>query len=223
MHIINCRHLTKIYAPDTHALNDVSLKINKGEYISITGKSGSGKSMLLNIIGLLEAPTDGELYVGETLVHNMKESQLTTIRNQEIGYIFQSFFLDGAYSVYKNVEMPLLIAGVKRRERKERVLECLHKVDLLDKIHTQAKNLSGGQQQRVSIARALVNTPNIILADEPCGNLDSQNTENIMKIFDTLHREGKTIILVTHSQEEADRAYRKIQMKDGKIITDETK
>lgn len=221
--MICCKHLMKRYSEHVCALSDVSIKIENGEYVSITGKSGSGKSTLLNIMGLIDIPTSGEIYLNGKDMNSTSEVKKAEIRNKEIGYIFQSFYLEGAYTVYKNVEMPLLIAGVNSKERKQRVIECLDKVGMGHKIKELAKNLSGGEQQRISIARALANHPNIILADEPCGNLDSENTQNIMCILEELNKMGKTVVLVTHSMEEANRAGRKIIMKDGTIVKDEKK
>lgn len=219
--MIVCKHISKTFSTHTKALQDVSIHIKKGEYVALIEKSGSGKSTMLNIIGLIDTPTEGEVYINGKMVCKTTEKEKAGIRNSEMGYVFQSFFLEKAYTVYKNVEMPLIIADVPKKERKKLVQESLDKVGLLHKEKELAKNLSGGEQQRVSIARALVNNPNIILADEPCGNLDSENTENIMRIFEELNRDGKTIVLVTHSKEEADRAGRKIALKDGRIIDNE--
>ena len=219
--MIVCKNISKVFGAHTKALQNVSINIKEGEYVALVGKSGSGKSTMLNIIGLIDIPTEGEVYLNSKPVCNMKEKEKAKIRNIEIGYVFQSFYLEKAYPVYKNVEMPLLIANVSKKERKKRVEEALEKVGLLHKKNEIAKNLSDGEQQRVSIARALVNNPEIILADEPCGNLDSENTENIMHILEKLNKEGKTIVLVTHSKEEAERARRKITLKDGRIIENE--
>ncbi|MGN0591089.1 ABC transporter ATP-binding protein [Ruminococcus sp.] len=218
---IECKDLQKEYRCGSQvqmALNHVNFKLEQGEYVAIVGRSGSGKSTLMNMLGLIDTPTGGSiLWKGEDILR-FPEYKKTRIRNQMIGYVFQAFYLEPSYTVYQNIEMPLLIAGYSRSERRARILSALQEVGLSGKKRQRADSLSGGEKQRVSIARALVNQPELILADEPCGNLDSENTEIIMKLFDRLHGEGKTIVLITHSQEDAERAKRKITMKDGCVL-----
>ena len=216
--MIICNNVCKEFTSGKafYAVNNVSIKINKGEFVAVIGKSGSGKSTLMNMIGLIEQPTSGDIHIDGVSVNKMKPSELAHLRNKKIGYIFQSFYLEYTYPVYRNVEMPLLISNVEKKLRIQRVEHCLDMVGLLEKINVAAGDLSGGEKQRVCIARAIANNPDIILADEPCGNLDSENTENIMNILSELHRQGKTILLITHSMGEADKAKKKIIMKDGK-------
>ncbi len=216
--MITCNNLFKEFTSGKsfYAVNNVSIKIKKGEFVAVIGKSGSGKSTLMNMIGLIEQPTSGDIHIDGVSINKMKPSELARLRNKKIGYVFQSFYLEYAYPVYRNVEMPLLISNVEKKLRRQRVEHCLDMVGLLEKINVTARDLSGGEKQRVCIARAIANNPDIILADEPCGNLDSENTENIMNILSELHRQGKTILLITHSMGEADKAERKIIMKDGK-------
>ena len=216
--MIICNNVCKEFTSGKsfYAVNNVLLRIKKGEFVAVIGKSGSGKSTLMNMIGLIEQPTSGDIHIDGVSVNKMKPSELAHLRNKKIGYIFQSFYLEYTYPVYRNVEMPLLISNVEKKLRIQRVEHCLDMVGLLEKINVAAGDLSGGEKQRVCIARAIANNPDIILADEPCGNLDSENTENIMNILSELHRQGKTILLITHSMGEADKAERKIIMKDGK-------
>ncbi len=225
MKIIECRDITKEYASKTQrqkALSHVFFSMNAGEYVAVVGKSGSGKSTLLNMIGLIDVPTSGEILIDEQNTKELSENKRADLRNKKIGYVFQAFYLEPAYTAYKNVEMPLLIGGVGRRERKQRVLKALEVVGLAHKAKQRADTLSGGEKQRVCIARALVNEPEFILADEPCGNLDSENSAAIMNIFDRLYQEGKSILMVTHNEEDAKRAKRRIRLSDGGIISDET-
>ena len=220
---LSCSNLTKEYetaAGTFAALKGIDLKIEKGEYLSVVGKSGSGKSTLMNMIGLIETPTEGKIVIDGKDISVCSEKEKNAIRNQMIGYIFQSFFLEPSYTVYQNVEIPLLIAGISKKQRKKLITEALQDVGLSEKLHQSAATLSGGEKQRVAIARALVNSPALILADEPCGNLDSENTNIIMDIFDKLHEKGKTLVLITHSEADSLRAQRRIVMKDG-YITDE--
>lgn len=220
--MIICNNVCKEFTSGKsfYAVNNVSLRIKKGEFVAVIGKSGSGKSTLMNMIGLIEQPTSGDIHIDGVSVNKMKPSELAHLRNKKIGYIFQSFYLEYAYPVYRNVEMPLLISNVEKKLRRQRVEHCLDMVGLLEKINVTAGDLSGGEKQRVCIARAIANNPDIILADEPCGNLDSENTENIMNILSELNKQGKTILLITHSMDEADKAERKIIMKDGKAGTE---
>ncbi len=217
--MIKCRNLVKKFCSgvDFYAVNNIDLDIKKGEFVAVTGKSGSGKSTLMNMIGLIERPTSGDIFIDSEKIQNMTDKQLSVLRNKKIGYIFQSFYLENLYPVFHNVEMPLIIAGVSSAQRKKRVLECLKLVGLDGKINEPAGHLSGGEKQRVCIARALTNDPEIILADEPCGNLDSENTEKIMDILKELNKNGKTIVLITHNMNEARMANRIVYIKDGKI------
>lgn len=217
--MIKCSNLVKKFrsGSEFYAVNDINIEIKKGEFVAVTGKSGSGKSTLMNMIGLIERQTSGEIFIDGEDTRNMTDKQLAALRNKKIGYIFQAFHLEYLYSVFHNVEMPLLISDVPSRLRKNRVKECLLAVGLEGKADELAGNLSGGEKQRVCIARALANDPEIILADEPCGNLDSENTENIMNILKELNKKGKTIVLITHNMDEARMADRIIFMKDGKL------
>ena len=217
--MIKCSNLVKKFrsGSEFYAVNDINIEIKKGEFVAVTGKSGSGKSTLMNMIGLIERQTSGEIFIDGDDTRNMTDKQLAALRNKKIGYIFQAFHLEYLYSVFHNVEMPLLISDVPSRLRKNRVKECLLAVGLEGKADELAGNLSGGEKQRVCIARALANDPEIILADEPCGNLDSENTENIMNILKELNKKGKTIVLITHNMDEARMADRIIFMTDGKL------
>lgn len=217
--MIKCSNLVKKFrsGSEFYAVNDINIEIKKGEFVAVTGKSGSGKSTLMNMIGLIERQTSGEIFIDGEDTRNMTDKQLAAMRNKKIGYIFQAFHLEYLYSVFHNIEMPLLISDVPSRLRKNRVKECLLAVGLEGKADELAGNLSGGEKQRVCIARALANDPEIILADEPCGNLDSENTENIMNILKELNKKGKTIVLITHNMDEARMADRIIFMKDGKL------
>lgn len=217
--MIKCSNLVKKFrsGSEFYAVNDINIEIKKGEFVAVTGKSGSGKSTLMNMIGLIERQTSGEIFIDGEDTRNMTDKQLADLRNKKIGYIFQAFHLEYLYSVFHNVEMPLLISDVPSRLRKNRVKECLLAVGLEGKADELTGNLSGGEKQRVCIARALANDPEIILADEPCGNLDSENTENIMNILKELNKKGKTIVLITHNMDEARMADRIIFMKDGKL------
>lgn len=214
----------KIYnlgAEDVHALDGVDLNIERNEYISIMGPSGSGKSTLMNVIGCLDTPTSGTYVFEGEPVHEMDDNQLASIRNRKIGFVFQTFNLLSKLTALRNVELPLIYANVPREERIELAEKALDKVGLADRIKHKPNELSGGQRQRVAIARALVTNPSIILADEPTGNLDSKSGEEIMKIFDSLHDAGNTIILVTHERYIAEHANRTIHLFDGKIRSDD--
>lgn len=204
------------------ALDGVSLEIGDGEFVAITGKSGSGKSTLLNIVGTLDSLTDGQVTIDGFDISALSSKQLANFRNKMIGFIFQNFYLEPGYSVFHNVEMPLIISG-KTDSRKNRPLveAALSQVGLLEKIHSKARNLSGGEQQRVAIARAIINEPRYIFADEPCGNLDTANSEKIMNILTGLNSLGKTVVMVTHDESDAYKAKRIITLSDGRI-KDET-
>jgi putative ABC transport system ATP-binding protein len=204
-----------------HALQGVSFSIQRNEYVAIMGPSGSGKSTLMNLIGCLDTPTKGQYWLNGKLVSEMDDDELAYIRNKEIGFVFQTFNLLARATALHNVELPLIYSGLASRERTERAKKSLQMVELSDRMHHKPNELSGGQRQRVAIARALVNRPSIILADEPTGNLDSQTGVEIMKLFDRLHSEGNTIILVTHERDIAEYAHRVISIRDGKIASDE--
>jgi putative ABC transport system ATP-binding protein len=204
-----------------HALQGVTFSIARNEYVAIMGPSGSGKSTLMNLIGCLDTPTKGEYYLNGRLVSQMDDDELAHIRNKEIGFVFQTFNLLARATALHNVELPLIYSGSPAKERSDRAKKALQMVELADRMDHKPNELSGGQRQRVAIARALVNNPSIILADEPTGNLDSQTGIEIMKLFDRLHAEGNTIILVTHERDIAEFAHRVISIRDGKIAADE--
>ena len=203
------------------ALRGVDLAIRRNEYVAIMGPSGSGKSTLMNLIGCLDTPNEGEYWLNGMLVSKMSDDALARVRNREIGFVFQTFNLLPRASALHNVELPLVYAGVPSEERKKRATEALGRVQLSDRVGHRPNELSGGQRQRVAIARALVNRPSILLADEPTGNLDSQTSEEIMRVFAELAQEGQTVIMVTHEQEIAAHARRVIVLRDGVIASDE--
>lgn len=223
--IIRMEGLVKVYDTgeiQVEALKSINLTIHKGEFIAIMGASGSGKSTLMNIIGCLDRPTEGHYYLEGDDVMEKSDNQLSAIRNKKIGFVFQSFNLISRTSALKNVELPMVYGRIGSDERKERALELLKNVGLEDRAHHMPNELSGGQKQRVAIARALANKPQIILADEPTGNLDSQSSVEIMEIFTTLNRqEGNTVIIVTHERDIAEFTDRIITFKDGRVIKDE--
>jgi len=221
--LIQVRDLTKIYQmgqEEVRALDGVSLDIARGEYAAIMGASGSGKSTLMNILGCLDTPTAGTYTLEDELVSNMSENQLAAIRNRRIGFIFQTFNLLPRSDAFHNVELPLIYAGVPASERRQRVQRALELVGLADRVRHRPTELSGGQRQRVSIARALVNNPSLILADEPTGNLDSRTSAEIMAALDRVSAEGNTVILVTHEDDIAGHARRQIRLHDGRIQSD---
>ena len=224
MNIINIERIAKIYqvgSEEVHALADVSVKIDKNEYVAIMGPSGSGKSTLMNILGCLDTPTKGLYDFNGANVSLMNDNELATIRNREIGFVFQTFNLLARSDALHNVELPLIYAGVNSADRKERAKATLEHVGLADRMHHKPNELSGGQRQRVAIARALVTNPSIILADEPTGNLDTRTGEDIMTLFQEIHSQGNTIILVTHEEYIAEHANRIIRLRDGLIEKDE--
>jgi len=222
--VIKTLELTKVYemgSEQVHALSGVDVEIHKGEYVAIMGPSGSGKSTLMNLIGCLDSPTSGKYWLAGRLVSDLDDDELAYIRNKEIGFVFQTFNLLPRATALHNVELPLIYNGTPAEERIERAKKTLERVDLLDRMTHKPNELSGGQRQRVAIARALVNSPSIVLADEPTGNLDSKTGEEIMALFENLHKQGNTIILVTHENDIAQHAHRIIYIRDGKIASDE--
>ncbi|HTO93665.1 MAG TPA: ABC transporter ATP-binding protein [Bacteroidota bacterium] len=223
--IIELKNIVRTYdmggAEEVMALRGVSLSITKNEYVAIMGPSGSGKSTLMNIIGCLDTPTSGQYLFNGINVSEMDDNDLAKIRNKEIGFVFQTFNLLARSDSLHNVELPLIYAGIPSAERRRRATETLQHVQLGDRIHHKPNELSGGQRQRVAVARALVTRPSIILADEPTGNLDSKTGEEIMTLFEELHSQGNTIILVTHEADIAEHARRAIRLRDGHIESDE--
>ncbi|MCL2556149.1 MAG: ABC transporter ATP-binding protein [Firmicutes bacterium] len=215
--MITLNNITRKYG-DFYALKNIDLTIGKGDYIAICGRSGSGKTTLLNLVGGLDRPTNGDLIVKDINFNSSSDDQLAEFRNKNLGFVFQSFHLEPTYTVYKNIEIPLLIANADKKESKLKIEQVAEKLGITSKLKNIANTLSGGEKQRVAIARALINDPDIIIADEPCGNLDSKNSAAIMDILDTLSKEGKTIILVTHQESDAKRAKKIITLEDGQII-----
>ena len=223
MPLIEVNDLRKIYLMGTeevHALDGVSLAIEKGEFVSVMGPSGSGKSTLMNLLGCLDTPTTGSYKLNGREVASLDDNQLAEIRNQEIGFVFQTFNLLARTTALQNVELPLVYAGVPRAERRRKAKEALEAVGLGDRMEHMPNQLSGGQRQRVAVARALVTNPAIILADEPTGNLDSKTGEELMVLLEDLHRKGNTLILVTHEDYIARRAQRAVRLMDGRVTYD---
>jgi putative ABC transport system ATP-binding protein len=221
--VIQIRDLTRSYAmgaETVHALRGVSLEIRRNEYVAIMGPSGSGKSTLMNLIGCLDTPTTGEYWLNGQEVSRMQDDALARVRNREIGFVFQTFNLLPRASALQNVELPLVYGGVGARERRRRAESALHRVGLGERMGHRPNELSGGQRQRVAIARALVNEPAILLADEPTGNLDSTTSEEIMRVFESLHAQGQTVIMVTHEADIAAHAARVVVLRDGRVASD---
>jgi putative ABC transport system ATP-binding protein len=222
--ILDVRGLVREYrmgGETVRALRGVSLTVGRNEYVAIMGPSGSGKSTLMNILGCLDTPTGGEYWLHGTRVSSMPDAELAAIRNREIGFVFQTFNLLARASAQRNVELPLLYQGTPARERRQRATEALGRVGLADRAAHRPNELSGGQRQRVAIARALVTRPALLLADEPTGNLDSVTGDDVLRLFEQLHTEGQTIVVVTHDPDVAARAERRIVLKDGEVATDE--
>jgi putative ABC transport system ATP-binding protein len=221
--LIDIRDITKVYQmgdQQVHALSGVTVGMDRGEYVAVMGPSGSGKSTLMNLIGCLDTPSDGSYVLNGREVAKMTDDELASIRNQEIGFVFQTFNLLPRTSALQQVELPLVYSGVPRKERRERAKAALASVGLTERAHHHPSELSGGQRQRVAVARALVNDPSILLADEPTGNLDSQTGAEIMALFDELNSRGNTIVLVTHEEDIAAHARRIVRLLDGKVRDD---
>jgi putative ABC transport system ATP-binding protein len=225
MSLIRLQNISRLYqmgSETIHALRNVSLVIERGEYVAIMGPSGSGKSTLMNLLGCLDTPTSGTYELNGVDVSDMDDNELAEIRNREIGFVFQTFNLLPRSNALRNVELPLIYSGMGGEERRRIALETLSHVGLADRVHHKPNEMSGGQRQRVAVARALVNSPSIILADEPTGNLDSKTGEEIMGLFAELSRKGNTIFVVTHEEDIARHARRILRIRDGLIASDET-
>ncbi|MBE6742216.1 MAG: ABC transporter ATP-binding protein [Ruminococcaceae bacterium] len=223
MHLIDVRNVYKIYNPgenQVNALDGVSITIDEGEFVAIIGQSGSGKSTLMNMLGLLDTPTEGEYYINGKLVDDLTDDQMSVIRNEQIGFIFQGFNLIPSLSAVENVELPLVYRGMHRDERRKVSIAALEKVGLADRMDHLPNEMSGGQQQRVAVARAIAAAPPVILADEPTGNLDTRSTRDVMGILHTLKDEGRTVVIITHDNEIAMEAERVIRIRDGKVVED---
>jgi putative ABC transport system ATP-binding protein len=222
--IIATKNLTKVYGKKSmafKALNGINLEIRRGESVAIIGKSGSGKSTLMHCLALLDAPTKGEIYIGQHLATKLKKRRVNRLRNKNFGFVFQQFFMNARDSVLRNVELPLKIAGIRNKEQKRRAMEALKIVELEDKAKSRANDLSGGQKQRVCIARAIVNNPSVIFADEPTGNLDSITGARVEDLLFQMNKEkGITLIIVTHDEDLAARCSRQIYIKDGQIVSE---
>ncbi len=220
--MLKCCNLTKEYQINDQktflALDHVSLSIQRGEFVAIVGKSGSGKSTLMNLFGLIDTQTSGEIWLNGVCVSSLSEKEQAKIRNQSIGYIFQAFHLEPFYSVARNVAMPLYIKGVPVSQHCSLITAALEQVGMADRMQQSVRDLSGGEKQRVCIARAIVNDPELILADEPCGNLDTENSRIVMSMLKEQQAKGKTVVLITHSESEAAQADRRIFLRDGKVV-----
>jgi len=223
MHLIEVRDVYKIYNPgenQVNALDGVSITIDEGEFVAIIGQSGSGKSTLMNMLGLLDTPTHGEYYINGKLVDDLTDDQMSVIRNEEIGFIFQGFNLISSLTALENVELPLVYRGMPKQERREISQNALERVGLGGRMNHLPAEMSGGQQQRVAVARAIAARPPVILADEPTGNLDTKSTKEVMAILHELKDEGRTVIVITHDNEIAEEAERVIRIRDGKVVED---
>jgi putative ABC transport system ATP-binding protein len=218
--LVNIKRQFKIGDVEVHALRGINLTINKGEYVALMGPSGSGKSTLMNLLGCLDTPTSGKYLLNGNDVSQMDDDELAEIRNKEIGFVFQTFNLLARSTALDNVALPLVYAGFSRSARTEKALEALANVGLADRTDHKPNELSGGQRQRVAIARALINTPSIILADEPTGNLDTKTSHEIMELMEKIHQQGNTVIVVTHEEDIAKRAKRIVRLRDGVIESD---
>ncbi|GDX49343.1 macrolide ABC transporter ATP-binding protein [Bacteroidota bacterium] len=215
--VLNIRKTYILGAQTVHALKKIDLEIQRGEYVALMGPSGSGKSTLMNVIGCLDTPSQGEYWLNDKEVSKMSDVELSKVRNDEIGFVFQTFNLLTRLTALENVALPLVYAGIPLRERNERAAETLNKVGLGDRFHHKPNELSGGQRQRVAVARALINNPSLLLADEPTGNLDTQTSHEIMALFEEIHAAGNTILLVTHEEEIAKHAKKIVRLRDGLI------
>lgn len=223
--LISIKNLTKTYVLGeqiVNALKGVSLDINKGEYLALMGPSGSGKSTLMNIMGCLDSPSQGEYWLNQKEVSKMSDSELSSVRNEEIGFVFQTFNLLNRMTALENVALPLVYSGISRRNREERAALVLERVGLQDRMQHKPNELSGGQRQRVAVARALVNNPNLLLADEPTGNLDTKTSHEIMALFEEIHNQGNTIVLVTHEEDIAQHAKSIVRLRDGMVEKSES-
>jgi putative ABC transport system ATP-binding protein len=222
--LVQFDNVWKTYLPGSepiHALRGASVRVFRGEYISIVGPSGSGKSTFMHVLGCLDTPTSGRYILAGTDVSEMDEEHLAEVRNRRIGFVFQQFHLLPRLSAWRNVELPLVYAGADRRQRKQRALEALEQVGLANRIDHLPNQLSGGQQQRVAVARALVTEPDVLLADEPTGNLDSRSSADVLAMLDELHQAGRTIVLITHENDVAAAAQRIMRFRDGRFVTTE--
>ena len=213
----NIRKTYVLGAQTVHALKKIDLEIQRGEYVALMGPSGSGKSTLMNVIGCLDTPSQGEYWLNDKEVSKMSDVDLSKVRNDEIGFVFQTFNLLNRLTALENVALPLVYAGIPLKERNERAAETLKKVGLGDRFHHKPNELSGGQRQRVAVARALINNPSLLLADEPTGNLDTQTSHEIMALFEEIHAAGNTIVLVTHEEDIAKHAKKIVRLRDGLI------
>ena len=221
--VAELRQIGKVYGTgDTAvvALDDLSLQVQRGEYLAVMGTSGSGKSTAMNIIGCLDRPSSGSYHLNGTAVQDLSDDALADLRNQELGFVFQQFHLLAEMSALDNVILPMIYAGIPAEERHQRARTALERVGLAQRLQNKPNQLSGGQQQRVAVARAIINQPGLLLADEPTGALDSRTTEEVLDLFGELHRQGMTILIVTHEQDVADRASRLVQFHDGRLLSD---
>ena len=221
--VAELRHISKVYGVgDTAvvALDDLSLRVQRGEYLAVMGTSGSGKSTAMNILGCLDRPSSGSYHLNGTAVQDLTDDALADLRNRELGFVFQQFHLLAEMSALDNVILPMIYAGLSAEERRQRAITALERVGLAQRLHNKPNQLSGGQQQRVAVARAIINQPGLLLADEPTGALDSRTTAEVLDLFGELHRQGMTILIVTHEQEVADRASRLVQFHDGRLLSD---